>query len=238
LQAVASQSASLPVLPASSTNWTSRVYLARKDDDGTIAAVKVVCRQDDASDKRVLKEIRIHSTLRSPHVLAMLGYEMDDAGSPGRPEWGAGPAFYLALEYASGGDLFDKIAPDVGVPEDIAHCFFSQLLNALRYCHEKGICHRDIKPEKCVRSPLLGPSHRPTHSLLVDAHASVKLCDFGLSAVYRLKGQERPLAEPCGSLPYAAPELALGKPYRAEPIDVWSTGVVLFTLLVGSASRC
>lgn len=130
-----------------------RVYLARKDGEGTLGAIKVVLRQDEAADKRVHKEMRIHATLRHPNVLRMLGHEEDDANTTGRPEWGnVGPAFYLALEYACGGDLFDKIAPDVGVNEDIAQCFFTQLLNALRYCHSKGICHRDIKPEKCVAS--------------------------------------------------------------------------------------
>jgi len=81
--------------------------------------------------------------------------------------------------------------------------------------------------------------------------SNLKITDFGLAAVFRLKesGKTRALTERCGSLPYVAPEvkpsqttlnwLTKGQlngnaPYHAEPIDVWGIGVILFTLLAGS----
>lgn len=70
--------------------------------------------------------------------------------------------------------------------------------------------------------------------MLLDFEGNLKLADFGLAELFRYQGREKKLVEACGSAPYAAPELALGTAYRAEPIDVWSAGVVLFTLLVGS----
>lgn len=62
---------------------------------------------------------------------------------------------------------------------------------------------------------------------------NLKLADFGLCGVYKYKGKERELNGACGSLPYIAPEMN-GKPYRGEPVDVWSSGAVLFAMLVGS----
>lgn len=188
-------------------------------------------------DQKLLKEVKVHSALKDKNVLEVLGSEIDQDGS--RPEWGGiGPAFFILLEYAAGGDLFDKIgqslsfltpgclvlrwhertAPDYGVSEDLAHYFFYQLLSGLNYVHLQGVAHRDIKPE----------------NLLMDGHGNLKLSDFGLCSVFRLREKERKLNDACGSPPYAAPELAWREPYKAEPVDVWSAGVVLFTLLVGS----
>jgi serine/threonine protein kinase len=61
------------------------------------------------------------------------------------------------------------------------------------YIHNQGVCHRDLKPE----------------NILLDAAGVLKISDFGLSAVFKLKdsGKTRTLSERCGSLPYVAPEV-------------------------------
>ena len=88
---------------------------------------------------------------------------------------------------------------------------------------------------------------------MLDAAGVLKISDFGLCSVYKLKesGKTRLLSERCGSLPYIAPEVNVSQlsriheisitpklsgssPYKAEPIDVWGIGVILFTMLVGS----
>lgn len=89
---------------------------------------------------------------------------------------------------------------------------------AQKYLGKQGICHRDIKPENC----------------LLDGDANLKISDFGLASVFKYKGKSRLLQERCGSPPYAAPELAQPAPYAGEPVDVWSAGILLFALLVGS----
>lgn len=92
---------------------------------------------------------------------------------------------------------------------------------------------------------------------MLDAAGVLKISDFGLCSVYKLKdsGKTRLLNERCGSLPYIAPEvgtshlsqgydvsatskLSGNTPYKAEPIDVWGIGVILFTMLLGSESPC
>ena len=131
------------------------------------------------------------------------------------------------MELAEGGDLFDKIESDVGVGEDIAHLYFTQLVNAITYMHSKGIGHRDIKPE----------------NILLSAEGNLKIADFGLATLFEHKGVRKLCKTSCGSPPYTAPEVVscdarLAKNfdhgYYGDFVDIWSCGVVLFVLLVGN----
>lgn len=127
--------------------------------------------------------------------------------------------YWIALELAAGGDLFDKIEPDIGVDEDTAHLYFHQLINGLSFIHSKGIAHRDLKPE----------------NLLLDTEGNLKIADFGLACLYRNPetGAPRTSSTPCGSLPYLAPEV-LEPGYSAHKADVWSAGLILLVLLTGT----
>ena len=131
------------------------------------------------------------------------------------------------MELAEGGDLFDKIESDVGVGEDIAHLYFTQLISAVGYMHSKGVGHRDIKPE----------------NILLSAEGNLKIADFGLSTLFSHKGIRKICKTSCGSPPYTAPEVVtcdtgmgkkLGHGYYGDLVDIWSCGVVLFVLLVGN----
>ncbi|KAJ3826408.1 kinase-like domain-containing protein [Lentinula raphanica] len=196
----------------------STVFRAVNLAESRVAACKLILITAETTDKErktIDKETRIHSILKHMYVLELIGAVT--------VEWKYKemyvPGVYMLLELAAGGDLFDKIAPDVGVGDDVAHLYFNQLLAGMAHIHSKGICHRDLKPE----------------NLLLDIAGNLKISDFGLSAVFRLtNGKTRALSEHCGSLPYVAPELALDEPYAAEPIDLWGIGVILFTLLAGN----
>ena len=128
------------------------------------------------------------------------------------------------MELASG-DLFDKIEADVGIGEDIAHFYFSQLVGAVGYMHSRSVAHRDIKPENI---------------LLADGE--LKLADFGLAVLFAHKGEYKPCQTVCGSPPYMAPEVVpkggftgrKTEPYQGDMADIWSVGIVLFVLLVGN----
>ncbi|CAP26947.1 Protein CBR-CHK-1 [Caenorhabditis briggsae] len=124
---------------------------------------------------------------------------------------------FLFLEYADGGELFDKIEPDHGMPTAIAQFYFRQLIEGLKYIHDCDIVHRDIKPENL---------------LLTTSHV-LKISDFGMATLYRNEGKERLLDLSCGTIPYAAPEVCAGGKYRGPPIDVWSSGIVLIAMLTG-----
>ncbi|KHJ75055.1 kinase domain protein [Oesophagostomum dentatum] len=122
----------------------------------------------------------------------------------------------IYLEYADGGELFDQIEPDVGMPPVKAQWYFRQLLNGLKHIHSMGVVHRDIKPE----------------NLLLTGQDILKISDFGMATVFRHGDRERMLNATCGTLPYASPQVIKGL-YKAEPVDIWSSGVVLVAMLAG-----
>ncbi|KNC79750.1 CAMK/CAMKL/CHK1 protein kinase [Sphaeroforma arctica JP610] len=153
----------------------------------------------------VKKEICIHKNMKHKHIIQFHAYKQIES------------KIYLLLEYAAGGELFDKIEPDCGVDEDLAHVYFKQLISSVEYLHAMGVAHRDIKPE----------------NILLDDHNNFKISDFGLSTVFRNKGKERLLQRRCGTFPYIAPEVYNELEYKAQPADIWSCGVVLITLLAG-----
>ncbi|KAH7344748.1 CAMK/CAMKL/CHK1 protein kinase [Rhizoctonia solani] len=195
----------------------SRVFRAINYETRATAACKVVLITSDtpaAQRKDLEKEIKVHSLLKHINVLEFLRYKTIEESESAKYV----PGVYMLLELASGGDLFDKIAPDVGVDMDLARFYFTQLIAGVEFIHSQGVCHRDLKPE----------------NLLLNLEGRLKISDFGLCSVFKYKERTRMLSERCGSLPYVAPELSTSDPYAAEPVDVWGTGVILFTLFVGN----
>jgi serine/threonine-protein kinase HSL1, negative regulator of Swe1 kinase len=122
---------------------------------------------------------------------------------------------YLILEYVQGAELFSFINHNGGLVELDAVWLFRQILGALIYCHRLNIHHRDLKPENI---------------LLCENTCTVKLVDFGMAA---LQPEGRYLSTPCGSPHYAAPEVIIGENYDGGKADVWSCGVILYTMLNG-----
>ncbi|CAK5274868.1 unnamed protein product [Mycena citricolor] len=117
----------------------------------------------------------------------------------------------FVLEYAEG-ELFDYIARHGRLEEDTARRFFQQIMAGVEYAHRQNIAHRDLKPE----------------NILLDEYLNVKIGDFGLSSETR-DGEF--LKTSCGSPNYAAPEVIRGDQYAGPDADVWSSGIILYTLL-------
>ncbi|XP_054651196.1 MAP/microtubule affinity-regulating kinase 4 isoform X3 [Dunckerocampus dactyliophorus] len=122
---------------------------------------------------------------------------------------------YLIMEYASGGEVFDYLVSHGRMKEKEARAKFRQIVSAVHYCHQKHIVHRDLKAE----------------NLLLDANSNIKIADFGFSNEFTAGSK---LDTFCGSPPYAAPELFQGKKYDGPEVDIWSLGVILYTLVSGS----
>lgn len=121
---------------------------------------------------------------------------------------------YLITEFAGRGELLSYITSRQRVNENAACRFFQQLIDGLEYIHKINVVHRDLKPE----------------NLLIDDKDNIKIADFGLSNVY--KEGER-LRTGCGSPAFAAPEMIRFGRYHPPGVDVWSSGVILYTMLAG-----
>ncbi|EGW02391.1 Sperm motility kinase [Cricetulus griseus] len=124
---------------------------------------------------------------------------------------------YMVLEHAARGDLVSYIGRVGLLQKEQAQHFFTQLVCAVHYCHENGIVHRDIKLD----------------NILLDDKGNIKLCEFGL-VTQVTSGQGTNGF--CGTLEYSAPELFSGKEYDAKAADIWSMGVVLYTMVTASFS--
>lgn len=181
------------------------VKLVINKSTGEAVAMKMInLKKHPDARQNIHKETTVHRMLSNPHIIRYFGQRSEPTME------------YIFLEYASGGELFDRIEPDVGMPMREAQKYFRQLITAVEYLHCRGVAHRDLKPE----------------NLLLDEKDNLKITDFGLATVYRLQGKERCLEKRCGTLPYVAPEV-LVRPYHAEPADIWSCGIILVALLAG-----
>lgn len=120
---------------------------------------------------------------------------------------------HLILEY--GGDtLFSYVMKHQGLSEYEAKGLFRQILSAFTYCHHNNVIHRDIK-------------HK---NILLNSKNQIKVIDFGLSN-FMEKGQLRSTF--CGTPAYAAPEMIIGEKYQGPEVDVWSMGVVIYSMIGG-----
>ncbi|KAM8927394.1 serine/threonine-protein kinase Chk1 isoform 2-T2 [Pelodytes ibericus] len=176
----------------------------RKTEEAVAVKIVDLKRATDCPEN-IKKEICINKMLNHSNIVKFYGHRKE------------GKVQYLFLEYCRGGELFDRIEPDVGMSDYDAHTFFMQLIAGVEYLHSLGITHRDIKPE----------------NLLLDDRDRLKISDFGLATVFRHNGKERLLSKMCGTLPYVAPELIKTRGFHAEPVDIWSCGIVLTAMLAG-----
>ena len=120
--------------------------------------------------------------------------------------------YYISMEYVPGGELFNYIVKNKRLTESESSFFYSQIIHIIQEIHKHKICHRDLKPE----------------NLLLTQNKTIKIIDFGLSNEY-----EDFLITPCGSPCYASPEVIKGKKYSGLGIDLWASGIILFSMLCG-----
>ena len=124
---------------------------------------------------------------------------------------------FIVCELAEGGDLFDKIVEQDLFDEETSRIYFRQILDAVEYCHSRGVCHRDLKPE----------------NILLAEDGTVRVTDFGFSRAFIDQDTLLQVYTRCGTPNYIAPEVLSGRAYDPRAADVWSMGVVLFVMLAG-----
>ncbi|KAI8019451.1 CBL-interacting serine/threonine-protein kinase 21 [Camellia lanceoleosa] len=183
----------------------AKVKLATNTENGQHVAIKIIDKHMVIENNliyQVKREIRTMKLLRHPNIVRI--HEVI----------GTKTKIYIVMEYVSGGQLSDKLSYINRLNEREARKHFQQLIDAVDYCHCRGVYHRDLKPE----------------NLLLNSKGNLKVSDFGLSAL-RKPGDL--LSTACGSPSYVAPELLMNKGYEGAAADVWSCGVILFELLAG-----
>ncbi|XP_050205383.1 serine/threonine-protein kinase SAPK1 [Mercurialis annua] len=178
--------------------------LVRDRLSGQLYAVKYIER-DLKIDEHVQREIMNHRSLKHPNIIRFKEVFLTPTH------------LAIVMEYAAGGELFERICNAGKFSEDEARFFFQQLISGVSYCHSMQICHRDLKLE----NTLLDGSSAPR----------LKICDFGYSKSSVLHSQPKSTV---GTPAYIAPEVLSKKEYDGKIADVWSCGVTLYVMLVGA----
>ncbi|KAF2283951.1 hypothetical protein GH714_017549 [Hevea brasiliensis] len=187
--------------------WIWKLWFAKLVRDkwsGELYAVKYIERGLKI-DEHVQREIMNHRSLKHPNIIRFKEVFLTPTH------------LAIVMEYAAGGELFERICSAGRFSEDEARFFFQQLVSGVNYCHSMQICHRDLKLE----NTLLDGSSAPR----------LKICDFGYSKSSVLHSQPKSTV---GTPAYIAPEVLSKKEYDGKIADVWSCGVTLYVMLVGA----
>lgn len=124
---------------------------------------------------------------------------------------------YLIMEYLRGGELLDMILSQKYFTEREASSVLEVIGIAVKHLHDNGVVHRDLKPSNIMFSDSR------------DAR-SIKICDFGFAK--QIRAENGLLMTPCYTASWVAPEVLLEQGYD-KACDVWSLGVLLYTMLAG-----
>lgn len=182
------------------------VRYARDNVTGEEVAVKIILKKAlKGSESTVIDELNLLQELKHPHIVGF------------RDWFESRDKFYIVTQLATGGELFDRIVKKGKFTEHDASLIVVQMLEAILYLHEKNIVHRDLKPENILY-------------LDDSSDSKVVLADFGIAK--RLQSPDEKLTSSAGSFGYAAPEVILGSGH-GKPCDIWSLGVITYTLLCG-----
>jgi len=172
--------------------------LAEDDKYHDLVAVKVL----NPKRTRKITEPDIMKELQHPNIVQLRKHFIIDEQQ------------YIVVEFAENGDLCDYTYNNEYLEEAEARKFMAQIVEAVSYMHDQGICHRDLKLD----------------NIFLDRHNDIRIGDFGASTYF---DQEKKLTYRCGTTQYNAPELVKNQGYWGDEIDCWSVGVVLYVMLCG-----
>ncbi|KAJ2717332.1 MAPK-activated protein kinase Srk1 [Coemansia spiralis] len=214
----------------------SKVYRARQRTTNDEVAIKAICKSGltQVQVANIHKEIAIMESLRCHRIIKLLGVrETRDY-------------FYLIMEYAEGGELFDRVLQLTYLSERLARHVIVQVAEAVQYLHANGIVQRDLKLENVVFETIpvvpSGVAEKKRQGDTADKKEEgifvpsvggggigrVKLIDFGLSKVVWNQATHTP----CGTTGYAAPEVVRDELYT-KSVDMWGLGCMLYAMVCG-----
>ncbi|KAH6690436.1 calcium/calmodulin-dependent protein kinase [Plectosphaerella plurivora] len=169
-------------------------------------AIKIILKKNVKGNERmVYDELDMLQRLKHPHIVKFVDwFESRDK-------------YYIVTQLATGGELFDRICEQGKFTEKDASQTIRQVLEAVNYLHQNNVVHRDLKPENLLY-------------ISRDSESDLVLADFGIAKM--LDRKDEVLTTMAGSFGYAAPEVML-KRGHGKPVDMWSMGVITYTLLCG-----
>ena len=181
-----------------------QVNLALHIGSGRLVAIKMFSKKnlkDARARQKIRNEIEMLSHFHHPFINQILdNFETDTH-------------IFIVMEYVCG-DLLGFIRKRGKLSESVSKLIFKQLIEGLKYIHNKNVVHRDIKLD----------------NILIDLTNTIKICDFGVSRQIR---PDEMMYEHCGTPAYISPEIFENKGYKGSGCDIWSAGVTLYYMLGG-----
>ncbi|KAG8197773.1 hypothetical protein JTE90_006814 [Oedothorax gibbosus] len=187
-------------------------YARKNTPSGTIPlAVKIIDKSKVSSlftQKFLLRELEIWPRLRHRHIVQVDRIIQIQS------------RIYVFMELAENGSVIDYVQKYGAASEEMGRMWCKRMCQALRYCHSKGVAHRDLKCD----------------NLLLGKNLELKVGDFGFCCLsVNPRSGDRTYSDTyCGSSSYVAPEVIEGQPYDPIPADVWSAGVCMYVILNNS----
>lgn len=185
-----------------------KVFKVKQKATGHTFALKIVKKKHEhgtSNNKNIMNEILILRKLDHPNIMKVFEYFSNES------------YLYYVMEYISGGELYHHICTMKFYDEYHAATIMKQIFSVVSYLNQMDIVHRDLKPENMM---ILKPKK--------EQDIEIKVIDFG-TACYVKDGEK--LTHKVGSPYYISPEVLKG--YYGKECDAWSTGVIMYILLVG-----
>lgn len=183
------------------------VYKAYDNIDDRMVSIKVLKDEFLANEefrRRFKNESKAIAVLSHPNIVKVYDVSLGDKLQ------------YIVMEYVEGITLKEYIEQQGVIPWREAVHFTTQILRALQHAHDKGIVHRDIKPQ----------------NIMLLENGTIKVTDFGIARFSR--GETRTMTEAAiGSVHYISPEQARGET-TDDKADIYSVGVVLYEMITGT----
>ena len=190
-------------------------------------AIKAI-KKTSVDEDSFFNEINILKNVDHPNIIKLFETYFDSG------------FYYLVEEYCSGGDLYDFIKKQKDISERKVAMIMNQIFLAVNNLHSKNIVHRDLKPENIVfvdyetnnkhtiySNSVFNNRQKNLENEICNSNIHIKLIDFGTSTYLK----DDKLTQELGTIYYIAPEVF--KNNYDEKCDIWSCGIILYTLLCG-----